>query len=387
MQVIALVLALGAVAAAAALVVGLVRPATLGSRRRAGLILGPVVAALAVVALVLFAVPQYEVAQASTDEPIVCGETGELLVQVQNAGLVGGTYACTYTLDGATQEEIELPVDGGGSEVVGLPLPADLAPGAHTATVGDTAITFTALRPAKFVIEWFDVYPTMLKVGERVKVYANVTNTGEVPGTFDGELLVDGKVEEAKPGEIQPGEMLKLEYTVKLKAAGKHQVKVASKRQKVIVVEPVRFKNGHVIARDMSSGNGQLELLNKKGKDDAVLVLTSTSSRKPLLAVYVRGGANATVTGIPDGRYRVHVSYGSDWNWYMGDFLTSTERIRFEDVLEFTTKSWTSSWSDAFYIYSQQNYQYSGWTLTLYSSEGGTAKVDSLTAAEFPKVE
>jgi len=137
----------------------------------------------------------------------------------------------------------------------------------------------------------------------------------------------------------------------------------------------------------MSSGNGQLKLLNKKGKDDAVLVLTSTSSRKPLLAVYVRGGANATVTGIPDGRYRVHVSYGSDWNWYMGDFLTSTERIRFEDVLEFTTKSWTSSWSDAFYVYSQQNYQYSGWTLTLYSSEGGTAKVDSLTAAEFPKVE
>ncbi len=387
MQVIALVLALGAVAAAAALVVGLVRPKTLGSRRRAGLILGPVVVTLAVVALVLFAVPQYEVAQASADEPIVCGETGELLVQVQNAGLVGGTYACTYSLDGAAQEELELPVGGSSSEVVGLPLPTDLAPGEHTATVGDTTITFKALRPAKFVIESFDVYPTMLKVGDRVKVYANVTNTGEVPGTFDGELLVDGTVEEARPAEIEPGEVLRLDYSVKLKDAGKHQVKVANKRQKVIVVKPVRFKNGHVIARNMSSGNGQLKLRNKKGKDDAVLVLTSTSSRKPLLAVYVRGGADATVTGIPDGRYRVHVSYGSDWNWYMGDFLTSTERIRFEDVLEFTTKSWTSSWSDAYYIYSQENIQYSGWTLTLYSSEGGTAKVDSLTADQFPKVE
>ncbi|HSL94502.1 MAG TPA: hypothetical protein VLA35_01075, partial [Thermoleophilia bacterium] len=88
--------------------------------------------------------------------------TGELLVQVQNAGLVGGTYACTYCLVGAAQRDIELPVDGGGSEVVGLPLPADLAPGEHTATVGDTTITCRALRPAKFVIEWFDVYPTML---------------------------------------------------------------------------------------------------------------------------------------------------------------------------------------------------------------------------------
>jgi hypothetical protein len=387
MQVIALVLALAAVAAAVVLVVGLVRPATFGNRHRAGLILGPVAAALAVVALVLFAVPQYEVAQASADEPIVCGETTELLVEVQNAGLVGGTYASTYSLDGAAQEGVELAVDGHGSEVVGLPLPADLAPGEHTATVGDTTITFRALRPAKFVVEFFDVYPTMLKVGDRVKVYASVLNSGEVPGTFDGELLVDGEVEEAKPGEIQPGEVLKLEYTVKLKAAGKHQVKVVNERQKVIVVKPVRFENGHVIARHMSSGNGQLKLRNKKGRDDAVLVLTSTSSRKPLLAVYVRGGADATVSGIPDGRYRVHVSYGSDWNWYMGDFLTSTERIRFDDVLEFTTKSWTSSWSDAYYIYSQENYQYSGWTLTLYSSAGGTAKVDSLTADEFPKVE
>ncbi len=388
MRLIALVLTLGAAVAAIVLVVGLLRPAIFkAGRRRVGLLVGPVVVALAVAGLVFFALPAYEVAQASADEPIVCGETGELLVTVRNGGLVGGTYACSYALDGSTQDDVELRVDGGGSETVALPLPDDLAPGDHTATLGDTTIVFTALRPAEFVVEYLDVYPKLLKPGQRVEVVAEVTNTGEVPGTFDGELRMNGKILESSPADVDPGEVIDLEYVVKPKTAGQYRIKLGDRQEKIVVVKPVRFANGHVIERNLSSGLGTLLLKNNKNRSDAVVVLTSTSSRKPLLAVYARGRASCTLSGIPNGKYRVYYWIGRDWNWYMHGFLTTDTRGRYKDLLSYSTKSWTSSWSDAFYLYTQQNTQYTTWTLTLYGVEGGTADTTEVSEKDFPKVD
>jgi len=388
MRVIAVVLVLAALAAAVVLIVGLVRPGALRiERRRVALILGPLAAGLAVVAVVLFALPQFEVAQASPDEPVVCGETTELAVTVHNEGLAGGTYACAYSLDGAVQSDVELAVDGGGSERVALPLPADLSPGGHTATLGDATITFTALRPAEFVVEYYDVYPKLLKPGQRIDVTAEVTNTGEVPGTFDGELRFGGEVVDAQPTDVEPGEVVDLTYTIRPKTAGQYRVKLGGEQKKVVVVKPIRFANGEVIERHLSGGLGKLTLQNKKNDSDAVVVLTSTSSRKPLLAVYVRRKANCTVSGIPNGRYRVYYWIGRDWNRYMHGFLTTDDRGRYDDPLEYSTKSWTSSWTDAFYRYTQQNTQYTTWTLSLYAVPGGSAGVQQVSEGDFPRVD
>jgi hypothetical protein len=370
MPVLSLVLVLAAAVAALVLVLGLVRPATFKmGRRRAGLVLGPVIGVLAIAALVLFAMPQYQVARASTDEPVVCGESSELLIEVKNDGLVGGTYCCAYSLDGAQQTDVELPVDGGASEVVGLPLPSDLSPGEHTATVGGTTLSFMALRPAKFVVEWFDVHPTTLKIGEKIKVYAKVSNSGEVPGTFDGRLYVDGKVKDRQPTEVQPGEAVQLVYTYKPKSAGRYDVKVANKRDKVLVVQPIRLVNGQVIERDLGSGSGELEVDNKENKSDAVVVLTSTSSRKPLLAVYVRAKDSCLVYGIPAGKYHVYFSVGRDWNRQMRGFLTTEYQLRAERPLEF-------SWSG-----------YMGWTIYPYTVYGGTEETRTVSQGDFPKVD
>jgi hypothetical protein len=388
MRLISLVLVLGAAVAAVVLVIGLLRPATFSwGRRRTGLILGPVVAVLAIAALVLFALPSYVVAQANADEPVVCGETGELLVDVSNGGLVAGTYTCNYRLDDVEQTGVELPVEGGGSETLALPLPADLAPGPHTATVGGTTIAFTALRPAEFVVDYLDVEPKLLKPGQRIDVVAEVTNTGEVTGTFDGELRVNGKVLEAQPVEVGPEEVADLAFVVKPKTAGDYKMKLGDQQQKVVVVKPIRFDNGHVIERNMGSGLGKLVLQNKKNDVDAVVVLTSTSSRKPLLAVYAHRKKDCTVTGIPNGTYRVYYWLGSDWNRHMHGFLTTVDRGRYKDPLEYSTTSWTARWSDAFYNYSQQRTQYTGWTLTLYGVEGGTAHTAAVSESEFPKVD
>jgi hypothetical protein len=389
MALLSLLLVMAAVVAAVVLVVGLLRPAWFGGagRRRVSLVLGPVVAALVVAAVVLVALPSYEVAQASPEEPVVCGESTDLVVNVHNAGLTGGTYACTYSLDGVAQSEIELRVDGGADASVALPLPADLAPGGHTATLGDAIIAFTALRPAEFVVEYYDVSPTLLKPGQRIDVVAEVTNTGEVPGTFDGELRLGGEVVEAQPVEVEPGEVVDLEYEVRPENPGEYRLKLGDEQQKVVVVKPIRFANGEVIERHLGSGLGKLTLQNKKNDSDAVVVLTSTSSRKPLLAVYVRRKANCTVSGIPNGKYRVYYWIGRDWNRYMHGFLTTDDRGRYQDPLVYSTKSWTSSWTDAYYRYTQQNTEYTTWTLSLYVVYGGTAGVTSVSESDFPRVD
>jgi hypothetical protein len=115
------------------------------------------------------------------------------------------------------------------------------------------------------------------------------------------------------------------------------------------------------------------------------VILTRTSSpNEPVLAVYVRRNAKATVENVPDGRYVVWDCLGRDWNAYMQDFLTSEEHSRWRDPLVFSTSTSTNYWSDASYNYSQQHTNWTNWTLTLGS---GSSRYTSVTSAQrFPKL-
>ncbi len=387
MQTLALLLLAAAVLAAVLLIVGLARPATFGGdKRRAGLIFGPIVAVLAVAGGVLLALPHYEVTLAAEGQPVVIGETVDLLVDVHNQGLTSGTYAGAYSLDGVAKEDVAISVSGGDTQQIAVPLPADLPRGQHTATVGGTTLRFEALRPAAYVVKPFRVSPELLKPGQSIKVEAAVTNAGDVPGTFDGKLKINGKVVDAQPTDVRPGESVDLGYKVKRHSPGACRVKLGNEHAKVVVVKPVRFANGHVIERRTSGGLGKLTIKNNKNRTDGVVVLTSTSSKSPLLAVYVHARREAVMTGIPNGKYRVYYWLGKDWNWYMHGFLTTNDRGRFKDAMEFTTSSWTSTWSDAYYRYSQRRTQYTAWTLSLYGVSGGTAQTEGVSERDFPRV-
>ena len=103
--------------------------------------------------------------------------------------------------------------------------------------------------------------------------------------------------------------------------------------------------------------------------------------------MYVRRRANCTDSGIPNGKYRVYYWIGRDWNRYMHGFLTTDDRGRYDEPLEYSTRSWTSSWTDASYRYTQQNTQYTEWTLSLYGVPGGTAGVRQISENEFPRID
>lgn len=387
MHTLALLLLAAAGLAAVLLVVGLARPATFGGdRRHAGLIFGPIVAVLAVAGGVLLVLPHYEVTLAANGQPVVIGETTDLLVDVRNQGLTSGTYSGAYSLDGVTEEDVDLSVSGGATQQIALPLPEDLARGDHTATVGETTLSFAALRPARYVVKPFDVTPKLLKPGQSIKVRAAVTNDGDVPGTFDGDLKINGRVVDAQPTDVGPGETVDLAFKVKRGSPGVCRVKLGGESAKVVVVKPVRFANGYVIERHLGSGYGKLQIKNNKNRTDGVVVLTRAGSKSPLLAVYVHGRKDCTVSGIPDGSYHVFYWLGRDWNWYMHGFLTTKDRARFTRPMAFNTRAWTNTWTDAYYRYSQRVVQGMGWTITLYGVAGGTEQSVQVSAARFPRV-
>ena len=106
-----------------------------------------------------------------------------------------------------------------------------------------------------------------------------------------------------------------------------------------------------------------------------MLVFTKPSApRKALLAVYVRAGKSATVTGIRDGRYAVFYSAGKRWDAYGKAFTASREQRRFQDPLRFrTTRTSTQI-------------RYVTWTLTLQARSGGNAPTTWVDEGDFPGV-
>ena len=377
----------GAAVALVLLILALVAPRLFGGkRRRAVIVFAVVLAVLAVVAVPLNVVPHYELTLASPDEPVVVGESEQLPVSIHNDSFSDATYEASFSLDGIAQNDIVATVAARSDVTVGLPLPADLAPGAHTVTLGDTSFAITALRPAKFVVRPFQVGPDLLKPGQRIRVAATVTNEGEVPGTFDGELRLNGRVQDEQPTDVRPGEAVDLDYAVVARSSGTCRVTLGGEQQKVVVVKPVRFANGDVIERHPAYGLGKLIIKNGKNKSDGVVVLTRTTSKSPLIAVYVRGRTSCTVSKIPDGSYRVYYWLGRDWNWYMHGFLTTVDRARFADTMAFSTRSWTNSWNDAYYRYTQRWVQPTGWTITLYGVTGGKGRTVTVSESGFPRV-
>ncbi|WP_405150952.1 hypothetical protein OG589_19265 [Sphaerisporangium sp. NBC_01403] len=130
-----------------------------------------------------------------------------------------------------------------------------------------------------------------------------------------------------------------------------------------------RPANGSFLRAGSRNGNGRLTVDNG-GKSDAVLTLVRGKTR--LTSFYVRKGRKATVTGVPDGAYKVFFTGGADWDRATRSFTRNCSFERFEDTLKFRT------------IRSATVIQYSTWTITLQPVVGGKAKTSEVDPDSFP---
>ena len=380
-----------------ALIVALVRPATAGrwlpgsSPRTAQLACVGLAAVCFVFAGLLWWMPHYEVV-APADKRIALDDTPQIKVEVWNRGLLGGTYSATYSVDGKAQDDVQFPLAGGQGREMTLSLPAGVARGPVTLSLGGASVAARAVAPPTFAVAPLQVDPSPAKQGDDVTLVTSVKNTGDMAGTFAGKLLVDGEELLTQPVEIAPGQTRDVTYDLTADRAGAYELALGDATTDFLIVKPVRLANGYVVKRSVSGGRASLTVSNKTGSDAVAVLTRSSNKRKPVVAVYIRKNKKATLRGIPDGAYILWDCCGEDFNWTMRDFFTPVEHKRWIDALKFnttaSTRHWTSYWSDAYYNYSQGHSQttthWTNWTVTLGTGESKYTKL--VSTAAFPQL-
>jgi hypothetical protein len=386
-----------AIAFVVALVIALVRPGALGrwfpgaAPRTLQLSCVGAAAVCLVFAALLWWMPHYEVV-APADTRVGLDETPEITLEVYNRGLLGGTYSATYSVDGKAQDTVQFPLGGGQGREITLSLPGDTERGPVLLSLGAASIEARAVAPPAFAVAGLEVSPSPAKQGDDVVLTTSVENTGDLAGTFGGELLVDGNVLLKQPVELKPGQAREVTYDLTADRAGEYELALGDATADFVIVKPVRLANGYVIKRSSSGGKAYIKVTNKTGLDAVAALTRSGNKTRPVVAVYVRDGKTATIKGIPDGTYVLWDCCGSAFNWTMRDFFSTTEYKRWLKPLSFnttaSTKYWTSYWSDSSYNYSQKHSQttthWTNWTVTLGMGESKYTK--TVSESGFPRL-
>ncbi|MHB8107430.1 MAG: stalk domain-containing protein [Candidatus Cryosericum sp.] len=129
-----------------------------------------------------------------------------------------------------------------------------------------------------------------------------------------------------------------------------------------------RPDNGAILKRlpAFTGGRGKLTIQMGTGRD-AIVKLVKSDSDQASIAVYVRADSSTTVTGIPDGVYRVVYATGEGYNAQSATFILGLKAAEFDESVAYTTTSTT----------------YSTWSITLYAAAGGNATTTPLPGDSF----
>lgn len=357
--------------------------------RRSGALIAIFAAAAVVLAgltYFLLVAPTYSVT-VKPPEQVVAAAGSRVPVEVVNNGALGGTFRKTPRLDGKAIADVSGDIAAGETAKIDVVLPDDLAAGAHKLELGGAEYSFTALLPAEYKVGKLKVDAEVVKVNGQVTVSANVTNTGETTGTFPGVLEADGKEAATAPTEIAGGETVPVSIRFSQSKLGRCRVDVSGSKATVMVVKPVRLGSGTVLHNSLGGGGNLLELQNRYADDAMFCLASSKSAKKPLLAVYVRGHKNASVSGLRPGSYYVFYSVGKDWNRYTYDFLSSYGRGRFAKPFSLITRQWTTRSVDysAAMVYTTTWTQSTHFRIMIGSSSGKKGvKVVEVSGGSFP---
>jgi TPR repeat protein len=142
---------------------------------------------------------------------------------------------------------------------------------------------------------------------------------------------------------------------------------------------PVRIPTGNGVADVKLTGSGELTVQNPSKLDSIIKVIDNTTNKRAFI-FSVQANDKFTITGIPDGSYRIVCGFGYDWNTATEVFKKDSSFIAIDSPFVYQTSKHTESRADGDYDVTD----YSKQTLILNSYNGNLTRRD-ITPEEFYK--
>lgn len=120
--------------------------------------------------------------------------------------------------------------DSVSSKWVALPSTVDAQAKTITAPVSHFC-AFTAIvrtRPANFDVSNLSISPTQAGLNSNINISALVSNTGDINGTYNADLKVDGSSIQTEAVALEGGQRKSLNFSIPGNAAGTHTVSIGS---------------------------------------------------------------------------------------------------------------------------------------------------------------
>ncbi len=165
--------------------------------------------------------------QASIGEPI------GISVKVTNRLEQNEQYSVTLSVNGATTQTKTGQVSGGETVTVLFEV-SEQNEGTYSVKIGNLDGTFQIMpaappaKPAVFEVNNLIIDPQVTQSNIPAQISVNVTNIGELTGSYAVELKVKDVLKETKTAQLSGGESTTVQFTVTEAAIGTYSIKIGS---------------------------------------------------------------------------------------------------------------------------------------------------------------
>ena len=169
---------------------------------------------------------------------IESGESATVSVDVTNTGGVKGTHTVTLEIDGTMVKTKAVTLAAGDRDAVVFEISRE-SPGTYHLDINGLSGKLRVLEPAGFELAQLVITPETVATGEAVNVRVSIKNTGEVEGSHQVVLRIDGGIAQVKEVRLSPGTTETVEFTLEVEMPGTHLVEVNGLGKTFLVLTPV----------------------------------------------------------------------------------------------------------------------------------------------------
>ncbi|MEW6225627.1 MAG: CARDB domain-containing protein [Chloroflexota bacterium] len=243
-----------------------------------------------------FAVSDLSIEGAATG--VAAGDEVVVTARVRNTGDAAGTYEADLTVDGSIEAQDDVDLSPGQSADLRFVLTAG-APGDHEVRLEAAVVTLrvTDVARAAFHVSGLAVEPAGAEIqpGDEVVITASVKNTGDVAGTFAGELTIDGAVATQQDLDLAAGATEELSFPLVAGEPGDYAVRLGDATVTLRVLGPAAFETTSLVVEPNPAETGaRLKILVGVANEGG---LTGTHAVRLSIDGKAAGTKEATLAG------------------------------------------------------------------------------------------